>query len=368
MMEKIRIAVIFGGRSGEHEVSLMSARSVLEVLDPQKYEVIQIGITPQGEWLGGEDVITSFEEKQYKSLIPVIMLPEPRQGQLYRLQNNALHLAQKIDVVFPLVHGTFGEDGTLQGLLELADVPYVGGGVLASSVGMDKSLFKDVMRANGILVADSLLFTRHNLQEQLEACIRQIEARLAYPVFVKPVNLGSSVGITKCNNPSSLLEGLLEASRYDRRVLVEQGINGREIEISVLGNEDPIASVPGEIEPVEEFYTYSAKYLSNASRLIIPAKLDETIAASIHQIALQAYRAVDGAGMARVDFLVERESNRIFLSEVNTIPGFTRISMYAKLWEASGISYTTLIDRLVELAFERKQDRDQTVRVYRSAE
>jgi D-alanine-D-alanine ligase len=222
------------------------------------------------------------------------------------------------------------------------------------------------MRANSILVADSLLFTRRNLHEHLEASIRQIEARLTYPVFVKPANLGSSVGITKCSNPSSLLEGLLEAARYDRRVLVEQGINGREIEISVLGNEDPIASVPGEIEPVEEFYTYSAKYLTNASRLIIPAALDETTAASIRQIALQAYRAVDGAGMARVDFLVERGTNRIFLSEVNTIPGFTRISMYAKLWEASGISYTALIDRLVELAFERKQDRDQTVRVYRS--
>ncbi len=365
-MEKIRIAVIFGGRSGEHEVSLMSARSVLEVLDPQKYEVVQIGITPQGEWLSGADVITSFEKKQYQSLSPVILLPEPRQGQLYRLQNNALQLDQKVDVVFPLVHGTFGEDGTLQGLLELADVPYVGGGVLASSVGMDKCLFKDVMRANGILVAESLLFTRRNLHEHLEASIRQIEARLTYPVFVKPANLGSSVGITKCSNPSSLLEGLLEAARYDRRVLVEQGINGREIEISVLGNEDPIASVPGEIEPVEEFYTYSAKYLTNASRLIIPAALDETTAASICQIALQAYRAVDGAGMARVDFLVERGTNRIFLSEVNTIPGFTRISMYAKLWEASGIPYTALIDRLVELAFERKQDRDQTVRVYRS--
>lgn len=365
-MEKIRIAVIFGGRSGEHEVSLMSARSVLEVLDPQKYEVVQIGITPQGEWLSGADVITSLEKKQYQSLSPVILLPEPRQGQLYRLQNDALQLDQKVDVVFPLVHGTFGEDGTLQGLLELADVPYVGGGVLASSVGMDKCLFKDVMRANGILVAESLLFTRRNLHEHLEASIRQIEAKLTYPVFVKPANLGSSVGITKCSNPSSLLEGLLEAARYDRRVLVEQGIKGREIEISVLGNEDPIASVPGEIEPVEEFYTYSAKYLTNASRLIIPAALDETTAASIRQIALQAYRAVDGAGMARVDFLVERGTNRIFLSEVNTIPGFTRISMYAKLWEASGIPYTALIDRLVELAFERKQDRDQTVRVYRS--
>jgi len=368
MSDRKTFAVIFGGRSGEHEVSLRSARSVLAVLDPAKYEVVQIGVTPAGEWLCGEDVIGHMETCNYAPLFPVVILPEPAEGRLFQVVDGRLETFARLDVIFPLIHGTFGEDGTLQGLLELADVAYVGGGVLASSVAMDKSLFKDVMRANGIPVVDSLLFTRKQLEQHLDQVMDEIERTIAYPVFVKPVNLGSSVGISKCSSRSCLVEGLLDAARFDRRVLVERGVDAREIEVSVLGNEDPIASLPGEIQPKEEFYTYSAKYLSNTSRLIIPAELDPAASELIRQAAIAAYKAVDGAGMARVDFLLDRTTGSFYLGEMNTIPGFTNISMYAKLWEASGITYTGLIDRLVELALERKQDRDFTVRTYRRDE
>jgi D-alanine-D-alanine ligase len=366
--KRMKLALIFGGRSGEHEVSLMSARSVLSVLDPDKYDVVEIGVTPQGEWLTGRSVIDRFAKHDYSSLSPVILLPEPRGGELYLVKKDSLESLGAIDIAFPLIHGTFGEDGTLQGLLELADLAYIGCGVLASAVGMDKSLFKDVMRANHIPVVDSLLFSRKQLSQDIDAVLREIEASIPYPVFVKPVNLGSSVGITKCASHSSLLEGLLEACRFDRRVLVERGVNAREIEVSVLGNEDPIASVPGEIQPREEFYTYTAKYITNESRLVIPAELDAETTEEIRRIAVKAFKAIDGAGLARVDFLLDRDSGEILLSEINTIPGFTSISMYAKLWEASGLSYVELIDRLIELALERKQDRDNTLRTYGSDE
>ena len=368
MSDKKTLAVIFGGRSGEHEVSLMSARSVLAVLDPAKYEVVQIGVTPAGEWLCGDRVIDHFEAQDYTPLSPVVLLPEPADGHLFQIIAGRLETVARLDVVFPLIHGTYGEDGTLQGLLEMADVAYVGGGVLASSVAMDKCLFKDVMRANGIPVVDSLLFTRKQLEQNYDQVLAEIEQTLPYPVFVKPANLGSSVGITRCASRSCLFEGLLDAARFDRRILVERGVDAREIEVSVLGNEDPIASLPGEIQPQEEFYTYSAKYLSNTSLLIIPAELDAATAEQIRQAAIAAYKAVDGAGMARVDFLLERGTSAFYLGEMNTIPGFTSISMYAKLWEASGITYTDLIDRLVELALDRKHDRDLTVRTYRRDE
>lgn len=368
MVKRLTLAVIFGGRSGEHEVSLMSARSVLAVLDPARYEVVQIGITPTGKWLSGQAVIDHFEARDYTLLFPVVLFPEPGVATLFQVKDDRLEPLDQLDVVFPLVHGTYGEDGTLQGLLEMADLAYVGDGVLASAVGMDKSLFKDVMRANAIPVVDSLLFTRRQLAGQLDQAMDKIEGTLPYPVFVKPANLGSSVGITRCASRACLVEGLLDAARFDRRVLVERGVNAREIEVSVLGNEDPIASLPGEIQPQEEFYTYSAKYISNTSRLIIPADLDTPTTEQIRQAAIAAYKAIDAAGMARVDFLLERETGKFYLSEVNTIPGFTSISMYAKLWEASGLSYPKLIDRLVELALERKQERDITVRTYRRDE
>lgn len=369
MAEKTRLAVIFGGRSGEHEVSLMSARSLLSVLDADRYQVFQVGVTPSGAWLCGDDVIGCFEKHNYTSLAPVVLLPEPRGGQFYMLNpGGRLEPAAVIDVVFPLIHGTFGEDGALQGLLEMADLAYVGGGVLASAVGMDKSLFKDVMRANNIPVVDSLLFTRTEIVADMNTAILKIESAFTYPVFVKPANLGSSVGITRCTSRSSLLEGLMEAARFDRRVLVERGINARELEVSVLGNENPVASVPGEIQPQEDFYTYSAKYLTNQSRLVIPAELDEKISHAISAAAVKAYQAIDCAGLARVDFLLDRQTGEFFLGEVNTIPGFTAISMYPKLWQASGLSYSALIDRLIDLALERKHDRDLTVRTYRRDE
>lgn len=371
MEKKLRIGVIFGGRSGEHEVSLMSARSVLSVLDPQKYEVYEIGITHEGTWLSGSDVLKAFESNKMDDLYQVMVLPEPnRGGQLYaiRSQNgkDSLEPVTNLDVIFPVLHGTFGEDGTMQGLLELADVAYIGAGVLGSSVGMDKILFKDVMRANNIPVVASVTVMRSEVQSHMDEVIKQIEANLPYPVFVKPANLGSSVGVTKCRNRSDLYEGILEGAQFDRRILIERGVNGREIEVSVLGNEDPIASIAGEIRPCDDFYSYEAKYIDEGSELLIPAPIDEATMAKAREIAVRAYKAADCAGMARVDFLLDRDTNELYLNELNTIPGFTKISMYPKLWEASGISYPELVQRLIDLAFSRKAERDATVRTYRS--
>ncbi|MCX6053395.1 MAG: D-alanine--D-alanine ligase [Chloroflexi bacterium] len=366
MTKKLTIAVIFGGRSGEHAVSLMSARSILSVLNPEKFDVIQIGITPSGAWLTGKNVIEALEAKSTAHLSSVVLFPEPKKNSFFVLKGDRLEPLPPIDVVFPVLHGTFGEDGTLQGLLELADVAYVGCGVLSSSVGMDKNLFKDVMRAHQIPVVESLLFTRSQIATSIEEVIVRIEKTISYPVFVKPANLGSSVGISKCKNHSDLLEGLREAAQFDRRILVERGINAREIEVGVLGNEHPIASIAGEIRPMDEFYTYKAKYLDDSSELIIPARLEKGIELKLSEIAVRAFEAIDGAGMARVDFLLDRDTHEIYLSEINTIPGFTKISMYPKLWAASGISYSELVDRLIALGIERKGDRDHTERGFRS--
>jgi len=369
MADKIRIAVIFGGRSGEHEVSLMSARSVLSVLDPHKYEVTQIGITSDGRWYAGEDVLESWEKKQPAELLHVALLPEPGENALYALSQSTegqiLKRLIKIDVAFPVLHGTFGEDGTIQGLLELADLAYVGAGVLASSVGMDKALFKHVMRAQHLPVLEALTLTRHQLETDKDFVVTLAELVAPYPLFTKPVNLGSSVGIKKCHNREELISGLHLAARYDRRILVERGLDSpREIEISVLGNDEPVASLPGEVIPSDEFYSYHAKYEDERSQLLIPAPLPEETIENLQQIAVAAFKAVDGAGMARVDFLMDRTTGEIFLSEINTIPGFTKISMYPKLWEASGLAYVDLVDRLVELAIQRKADRDRTERHY----
>jgi D-alanine-D-alanine ligase len=267
-------------------------------------------------------------------------------------------------VVFPVLHGTFGEDGTLQGLLEMADLAYVGAGVTGSSVGMDKGIFKDVMRACGIPTVESIIVLRSEIEKDIEAVIRQAETVSAYPLFIKPANLGSSVGISKCNRRADLGEGLLEAA-YDRRVLVERGVDAREIEVSVLGNDNPQASVPGEVLPSREFYSYESKYVDGTSGLLIPAPLPDQTAAKIRQMAVSAYKAIDCAGMSRVDFFLEKSTGEIYLNELNTIPGFTSISMYPKLWEASGLSYTGLVDRLIELALERKADRNRTERRFR---
>ena len=368
---KMKIAVLFGGRSGEHEVSLDSARSVLGVLDPRKYEIFQVGITHAGDWLTGPDACLALEKGDTSKLTPCTILPDPSKPGLYVLpvtdpaQTPGFEKMTDLDVVFPVLHGTFGEDGTLQGLLEMADLAYVGAGVTGSSVGMDKGIFKDVMRACGIPTVESIIVLRSEIENDIEVVIRQAETVSAYPLFIKPANLGSSVGISKCNRRADLGEGLLEAAAYDRRVLVERGVDAREIEVSVLGNDNPQASVPGEVLPSREFYSYESKYVDGTSGLLIPAPLPDQTAAKIRQIAVSAYKAIDCAGMSRVDFFLEKSTGEIFLNELNTIPGFTSISMYPKLWEASGLSYTGLVDRLIELALERKADRNRTERRFR---
>jgi len=364
-LPKLRIAVLFGGRSGEHEVSLASAQSVLSVLDPEKYEVFQVGITHAGAWLTGDRARDCMEKGDTEGLLPCTILPDASRPGLYVLREGTFELLTGLDVVFPVLHGTYGEDGTLQGLLEMADLAYVGAGVTGSSVGMDKGVFKDVMRAIGIPTVESVILLRSEIEKDTEVALKHAESVAAYPLFVKPANLGSSVGITKCNSRADLGEGLMEAAAYDRRVLVERGVDAREIEVSVLGNDAPKASVPGEVLPSREFYSYESKYVDGTSGLLIPAPLSPEMAEKIRSLAVQAYRAIDCAGMARVDFFVEKRTDAIYLNEINTIPGFTSISMYPKLWEASGIPYAELVDKLVELAVERKAQRDRTERRFR---
>ena len=364
---KLHVAVLFGGRSGEHDVSLMSARSVLSVLDPEKYEVTQIGITHEGQWLTGEDVLDKFEQNNLSELERVMVSPDPSGKGLYVIRDAQSVKLTEVDVFFPVLHGTFGEDGTLQGLFELADVAYIGAGVVGSAVGMDKGVFKDVMIANDIPTVDTMVVLRADVENNMLAIIEEAERLSEYPLFTKPANLGSSVGVTKCSNRSDLQEGLMEAASFDRRVLIQKGIrNAREIEVSVLGNDEPVASVPGEVLPSREFYSYESKYIDGTSGLLIPANLPADVAEKICDYAVRAYKAIDCAGMARVDFFVEKDTNRIHLNELNTIPGFTKISMYPKLWEASGLPYNQLVDRLIELAMQRKAERGRTSHTYRS--
>jgi D-alanine-D-alanine ligase len=362
---KMVVGVIFGGRSGEHEVSLMSATSVIDALDPKKYEVIQIGITHDGKWLSGPDTLQAFKHGHLEGLEPVVILPEPGREALHGIgEGRELTLLHKLDVVFPVLHGSFGEDGTLQGMLEMAEIAYVGAGVLASSVAMDKGLFKDLMRVHNIPVVDFIVLLADQIENDMDACVHRAEALAPYPLFTKPANMGSSVGVSKVNNRRELERGLHAAAKFDRRVLVERGLNAREIEVSVLGNEDPEASVAGEIVPGAEFYSYEAKYINDTSELHIPAQLDEDVFEEIRRLAIEAFKVIDGAGMARADFLLERETNRIYINELNTIPGFTKISMYPKLWEASGLDYPALMDRLIELALQRRAQSDRLVRRY----
>lgn len=369
--DRLRVGVIFGGRSGEHEISLMSAASVLSVLDEQIYNVIQVGVSHDGVWLSGENVLDALSRGDTSSLDVVTLPPDPVNHGLYRfksgknnLKTDPVELISTLDIVFPVLHGSFGEDGTLQGLLEMADVTYVGAGVLGSAVGMDKALFRDVMLANNIPVVDSILILRSNIETDIDDAILRAESMSNYPLFVKPANLGSSVGVTKCHTRSDLIEGLMEAAQFDRRVLVQKAINAREIEVSVLGNDSPIASIPGEIIPSREFYSYEAKYIDDESELLIPAPIDGETADFARELALKAYKAIDCSGMARVDFFLEKDTGELFVNELNTIPGFTKISMYPKLWNASGITYPELINRLIDLALERKSDRDRTSRRY----
>jgi len=344
----------------------MSARSVLSVLDHARYRVIEIGITHAGAWLTGPNGLAAFEQGKTETLLPASLNPDPSRPGLYVTRNGQSEKYADVDVYFPVLHGSYGEDGTIQGLFEMADVAYVGASVIGSTVGMEKGVFKDVMRANGIQVAPAITALRSEIENDMESVVRRAETVSAYPLFIKPANLGSSVGVTKCRSRADIAEGLLEAAQYDRRILIECGVpNPREIEISVLGNDAPLASLPGEIVPGADFYSYDAKYVLDNSALIIPAALSEAQVTQIKNMAVRAFKAVDCCGMARVDFLLDSKTGEIFLNEINTIPGFTKISMYPKLWEASGLPYTALVDRLIELALERKADRDRTVRQYR---
>ena len=366
--KKLNVAVIFGGRSGEHAVSLASAKFVLSMLDLAKYSVTQVGIGKQGAWWVGESVMEALESEKPGGLAPVTILPDPTRPGLKRINESKgaemLETLANVDVVFPVLHGTYGEDGTLQGLLEMAGVAYVGAGVLGSAAGMDKALFADVMRANDIPVVDYVLIRRSLMESDMETALRIAESLGDYPLFVKPANLGSSVGVSKVHSRADLLEGLMYAGQYDRRILVQKGHNVREIEVSVLGNDDPQASVCGEITYAAEFYSYEAKYHDDASRATIPAEIPAETSDRIRDLAVRACKAVDISGMARVDFFIDKDSGEVYLNELNTIPGFTRISMYPQLWKATGLVGEDLIDRLIELAMERRAQREATRHEY----
>jgi D-alanine-D-alanine ligase len=331
-------------------------------LDRQKYEIIPIAITKEGRWLTSSqatkllprEVVTQATEN-------VALLGDPTQHALMHFDGDMrLTESRPVDVVFPVLHGPYGEDGTIQGLLELADIPYVGCGVLASAVGMDKDVMKRLFREAGLPVVKYVAFTRAVWEREPDRVMKRVLKEIGLPVFVKPANLGSSVGITKAKQREQLKEAVDLAAQYDRKFLVEQAITGREVEVSVLGNDEPMASLPGEIIAGAEFYDYADKYLSDAAQLIIPAKLSKRLTTQVQQYAIRAFQAIDGAGMARVDFFIERGTNRVIVNEINTIPGFTSISMYPKLWEASGLSYTGLVDRLIQLALERHKEKSRS--------
>jgi len=385
-MKKLRVGVLFGGRSGEHEVSLLSAASVLKAINQDKYEVVPIGITKEGQWvspghaeklLRGEDLPQETgrhlragnpEATASAAVLAkgeaVIVPPVPQSDSLVPFETKARVADHGItvDVIFPVLHGTFGEDGTIQGLLELADIPYVGAGVLGSAAGMDKDVMKRLFAAAGLPIVKHLTILRSHWESNSGKVTREIEGKLRYPLFVKPANLGSSVGISKARSRKELGPAIEIAAGYDRKVVIEQGVGGkkhkaRELECSVLGNDEPRASIVGEIVPSAEFYDYNAKYLDEGSQLIIPAKITKKQMKQVQEMAVRAFQAVDCSGLARVDFLMDPTSGKIYVNEINTMPGFTSISMYPKLWAASGVDYPELIDRLVQLALERHAEK-----------
>jgi D-alanine-D-alanine ligase len=383
MAKKLRVGVVFGGRSGEHEVSLLSAASILKAIDREKFDVTPIGITKEGRWLAAGEarglLAGKTEARQLRAGdpeatpgaqllsegIPTLMAPEPRTST--ELNQNQGPGGQSLDVVFPVLHGTFGEDGTIQGLFELAGIAYVGSGVLGSAAGMDKDAMKRLFAQAKLPIVKHVTVLRAAWEKSPRKTVAGIEHALKYPMFVKPANLGSSVGISKAHDRNELGPALTEAAKYDRKLVIEEGVGGkklraRELEVAVLGNDDPKASVVGEIVPGKEFYDYEAKYLAEGSVPVIPAKLSRAEAGRIREMAIKAFKACDLAGLARVDFLMEPEGRkRIFVNEVNTMPGFTQISMYPKLWEATGLSYKDLITRLIELALERHAEKERTV-------
>jgi D-alanine-D-alanine ligase len=384
MEKRLRVGILFGGRSGEHEVSLLSAASVLKSIDREKFDVVPIGITKEGRWLAAAEAHDLLEgngtepaqklragdpettpgAKLLHEGIPTLMAPEP--GRSAVLENAKGRGGKPLDVVFPVLHGTFGEDGTIQGLFELAGIAYVGSGVLGSAAGMDKDVMKRLFAQAGLPIVRHVTLLRTEWESAPRKCIAKIEAALKYPLFIKPANLGSSVGISKAHDRKELGPALTLAARYDRKLVIEEGVGGkkfraRELEVAVLGNDSPKASVVGEIIPGKEFYDYEAKYLSEGSVPVIPAKLTRTQAKQVREMAVAGFRACDLSGLARVDFLMEPGGKqRIFLNEVNTMPGFTRISMYPKLWDATGVTYRSLITKLIELALERFQEKSRT--------
>ena len=369
-MSKQVIGVLFGGRSGEHEVSLKSAQSVMKTLEESgKYDVFPMGITKEGDWICGCEAMGRLIALADPALLDgaaSVDRTETKFGGFRTVESRRLpipEVLEQTDVAFPVLHGPFGEDGTVQGMLTLARIPCVGCGVLSSSLGMDKIVFKRIMQAHAIPVTPDVSFRRSEWESDRTGIINRVETALRYPVFCKPANMGSSVGISKCHDRNGLIRGIDLAAKFDRRILVEWAVpNPREIEVSVLGNDDPRASIPGEIIPKREFYDYTAKYIDSgtaASDLVIPARLDNAEMQTICDTAVRAFKAVDGAGMARVDFLVNRSTGELYLNEINTIPGFTAISMYSKLWAATGISYPELIDRLIGLAVDRFHDQEK---------
>ena len=375
LSKRLRVGVLYGGRSGEHEISLASAAAVFANLDRKRYEPTAIRIERDGRWLladrppsaaSAAEVIEQAraEVARLRSGREIILPPRPGDDTVVVVSRRASAPEEAsvaglgLDVVFPVLHGPYGEDGTIQGLLELAGVPYVGCGVLASSVGMDKAVMKMLFRANGLRVPDWVLVEKHEWHEAADRVRETIDRTLTYPLFVKPANLGSSVGISKVRTPGELNDAVQQALEFDRRVVVENGVvDAREIECAVIGNESPRASVPGEILPAREFYDYEAKYLDTGSRTEIPADLDPALVREVQRQAIAAFRVIDGAGLSRVDFLLSRSTGDLFLNEINTMPGFTTISMFSKLWEASGIPYATLVDQLIDLALARHRER-----------
>ena len=387
-MKKLRVGILFGGRSGEHEISLLSAASVLNAIDKNKYEVVPIGITKDGRWLGSGDAERLLQGKPLEARPlragdpdvtstaavlqngeSVIVPPEPHTatGGLTPFQSDSparrtTDRAINVDVIFPVLHGTFGEDGTIQGLLELADIPYVGAGVLGSAAGMDKDIMKSLFKAAGLAIVKHVTVLRNQWESEPKKVQKLVESKLKYPVFVKPANLGSSVGISKAHDRKELGPAIEEAAKFDRKVVIEEGVGGkknkaREIEVAVLGNDKPEASVPGEIVPCKEFYDYDAKYIDEGSVPIIPAKLTKGETKAVQQLAIAAFQAVDCTGLARVDFLMDPKSRKIYLNEINTMPGFTSISMYPKLWGATGLGYADLVERLIQLGIQRHEDK-----------
>lgn len=362
---KIRLGIIFGGRSSEHEVSVTSARSVVEAVDKDRYEIELYCILPDGKWVTGPGAAVLLSGKSAEFSENVLFPQYPEEEMLFSLthdqHNRQVTEKKRPDVLFPVLHGTYGEDGTIQGLFELADIPYVGAGVAASSVGMDKVLMKDVFKSHRLPVSEYHVIMRHEWESDRSAQLDRLKSELKFPVFVKPSNAGSSVGISKVKTFDALAEAVDLAAKYDRKLIAEKAIDAREIECSVLGNDRPEASLPGEVIPKGEFYDYEAKYTEGGSDLVVPADLSDEMIRQVQEISCKAFTALDCAGMARVDFFLDKNSGKLYLNELNTIPGFTPVSMYPILWKATGLSYSELIDRLIKLAIERCNDRRKSI-------